>query len=68
MTNYVDSTDVPAFDAPGIVRRTRRRRALGITAVATALIVEGGGTALASMAGGHESQGVARGEQHDRIE
>jgi len=52
MNNYADSADAPEFDAPGIVRRTRRRRAVGIAAVATALIVAGGGTALAAISGG----------------
>ncbi|MEU0966896.1 PASTA domain-containing protein [Streptomyces sp. NPDC005917] len=52
MNQYADSAETPDFDAPKIVRRTRRRRAVGIAAVATALIVAGGGTALASMSGG----------------
>ncbi|MFC8515913.1 hypothetical protein [Streptomyces sp. NPDC057257] len=52
MNDYADSAEAPDFDAPGIVRRIRRRRAVGIAAVATALIVAGGGTALASMTGG----------------
>ncbi|MCH5672898.1 hypothetical protein [Streptomyces gilvus] len=52
MNRYANSADAPDFDAPGIVRRTRRRRAVGIAAVATALIVAGGGTALASMSDG----------------
>ncbi|MET7478781.1 PASTA domain-containing protein [Streptomyces sp. NPDC005648] len=58
MRNYADSADAPVFDAPGIVRRTRRRRAAGIAAVATALIVAGGGTALAAISGGtdHEAR------------
>ncbi|MEU3335633.1 PASTA domain-containing protein [Streptomyces sp. NPDC002144] len=55
MNRYANSADAPEFDAPGIVRRTRRRRAVGIAAVATALIVAGGGTALASMSGGQEA-------------
>ncbi|MEU9447745.1 hypothetical protein [Streptomyces sp. NPDC048277] len=59
MNNYADSTDAPVFDAPGIVRRTRRRRAAGIAAVATALILAGGGTALASM-GGSTTHSTAR--------
>ncbi|MET9906448.1 hypothetical protein ABZZ74_06445 [Streptomyces sp. NPDC006476] len=52
MNRYANSADAPDFDAPGIVRRTRRRRAVGIAAVATALIVAGGGTALAAMSDG----------------
>ncbi|WP_405869634.1 hypothetical protein [Streptomyces sp. NBC_00005] len=52
MNSYADSADSPEFDAPAMVRRTRRRRAVGIAAVATAIVVAGGGTALASMTGG----------------
>ncbi|MEU6145972.1 PASTA domain-containing protein [Streptomyces sp. NPDC047081] len=55
MNDYADSADAPDFDAPGIVRRTRRRRTVGIAAVAAALILGGGGTALASMSGGTEA-------------
>ncbi|MGI5457486.1 hypothetical protein ACQEWB_30840 [Streptomyces sp. CA-249302] len=50
MNDYAGSADASAFDiAPGILRRTRRRRTVGIAAVATALIAAGGGTALATM-------------------
>jgi hypothetical protein len=52
MKNFAHSTDSPAFDTAGMVHRTRRRRAGLIAGVATALIVAGGGTALASMTGG----------------
>lgn len=56
MNRYANSAEAPEFDAPGIVRRTRRRRAVGIGAVAAALLVVGGGTALAtSVAGGSHS-------------
>ncbi|MEU6351749.1 hypothetical protein ABZ896_20790 [Streptomyces sp. NPDC047072] len=54
MQNYADTADAPAFDAPGIVRRTRRRRTAGIAAVAAVLVLAGTGTALASMNGGGE--------------
>lgn len=56
MSRYANSAEAPDFDAPRIVRRTRRRRAVGIGAVAAALLVAGGGTALAtSVAGGSHS-------------
>ncbi|MFD9395551.1 hypothetical protein ACFWBB_33890 [Streptomyces sp. NPDC060000] len=56
MNRFADSAETPAFDAPQIVRRTRRRRSVGIAAVAAALILGGGGTALAtSVAGGGKS-------------
>ena len=57
MNNYADSADTPAFDAPGIVRRTRRRRTAGIAAVAAALVLAGTGTALASMSDGEGVRG-----------
>ncbi|MBA6441551.1 PASTA domain-containing protein [Streptomyces sp. GMR22] len=50
MNQYADSADAPEFDAPQIVRRTRRRRTVGLAAGATALILAGGGTALATSA------------------
>ncbi|MFG2730558.1 hypothetical protein [Streptomyces canus] len=53
MNRYANSAEAPDFDAPQIMRRTRRRRAVGIGAVAAALLAAGGGTALAtSVAGG----------------
>ncbi|MET8980903.1 hypothetical protein ABZX85_35410 [Streptomyces sp. NPDC004539] len=53
MNRFADSAEAPDFDAPQILRRTRRRRTIGIAAVAAALIAAGGGTALAtSIAGG----------------
>ncbi|WP_306964089.1 hypothetical protein [Streptomyces afghaniensis] len=45
MNRFANSAEAPDFDAPTIVRRTRRRRTVGIAAVA--LIAAGGGTALA---------------------
>lgn len=51
MNDFAHSTDSPSFDTAGMVSRTRRRRATLIAGVATALIVAGGGTALASMTG-----------------
>ncbi|MFI6437480.1 hypothetical protein [Streptomyces sp. NPDC050759] len=57
MNGYANSAEAPDFDAPTIMRRTRRRRTVGIAAVATGLILAGGGTALATSAGGsHASQ------------
>ncbi|MFD8816790.1 hypothetical protein ACFV23_36220 [Streptomyces sp. NPDC059627] len=56
MNRFANSADAPDFDASRIVRRTRRRRAVGIGAVAAALLMAGGGTALAtSVAGGSHS-------------
>ncbi|WP_256252129.1 PASTA domain-containing protein [Streptomyces sp. yr375] len=48
MNRFAHSADAPDFDAPQIVRSARRRRTAGIAAVATALILAGGGTALAT--------------------
>ncbi|MFH0174684.1 PASTA domain-containing protein [Streptomyces cacaoi] len=48
MNQFANSAESPDFDAPQIVRRTRRRRTVGIAAVAAALIAAGGGTALAT--------------------
>ncbi|WP_327400417.1 hypothetical protein OG194_09520 [Streptomyces sp. NBC_01288] len=59
MNDFAHSTDSPAFDTTGMVHRTRRRRATLIAGVATALIVAGGGTALASISGSG-SQTAAR--------
>nr|WSY50663.1 hypothetical protein OG999_11410 [Streptomyces sp. NBC_00886] len=55
MNDFAHSTDSPAFDTAGMVHRTRRRRATLIAGVATALIVAGGGTALASMNGASQT-------------
>lgn len=52
MNTFANSTKAPDFDTTGMVHRTRRRRATAIAGIATALIVAGGGTAIASMSGG----------------
>ncbi|WP_240982196.1 PASTA domain-containing protein [Streptomyces sp. S3(2020)] len=60
MNRFANSAEAPDFDAPQILRRTRRRRTVGIAAVAAALIAAGGGTALAtSIAGGGSSTSAA---------
>lgn len=61
MNQYADSAEAPEFDAPRILRRTRRRRTLGVAAVAAALIAVGTGTALAtsSTGGGNSSTPAA---------
>ncbi|MGX5183482.1 PASTA domain-containing protein [Streptomyces avermitilis] len=48
MNDFANSAAAPTFDTPGIVRRTRRKRATAIAGIAAALIVAGGGTALAT--------------------
>ncbi|MFE2938703.1 PASTA domain-containing protein [Streptomyces sp. NPDC059255] len=56
MNRFANSTEAPDFDAPQILRRTRRRRTMGIAAVTAALVAAAGGTALAtSVAGGGSS-------------
>ncbi|WP_326760607.1 PASTA domain-containing protein [Streptomyces phaeochromogenes] len=55
MNNFANSADAPTFDAPGITRRSRRKRATAIAAISAALIVAGGGTALASITGGSDA-------------
>lgn len=52
MNRFANSAEVPDFDASQILRRTRRRRTIGVAAVATALIAAGGGTALATSVAG----------------
>ncbi|MET8646436.1 PASTA domain-containing protein [Streptomyces sp. NPDC004096] len=60
INRFANSAEAPDFDAPQILRRTRRRRTIGVAAVAAALIAAGGGTALAtSVAGGSSSTPVA---------
>lgn len=60
MNRFANSVEAPDFDASQILRRTRRRRTIGIAAVAAALIAAGGGTALAtSVAGGSNSAPAA---------
>ncbi|MFJ1809469.1 MULTISPECIES: PASTA domain-containing protein [unclassified Streptomyces] len=62
MKRFANSAEAPDFDASQILRRTRRRRTIGIAAVAAALIAAGGGTALAtSVAGGGSSTPAATG-------
>ncbi|MFG2963317.1 hypothetical protein ACGFZS_08505 [Streptomyces sp. NPDC048288] len=48
MNEFANSADVPSVDTVGIVRKTRRRRVTAIASLAAALIVAGGGTALAT--------------------
>ncbi|MFE4915266.1 PASTA domain-containing protein [Streptomyces sp. NPDC056652] len=48
MNDFANAADAPAFDADGIARRARRKRATAIAGIAAALIVAGGGTALAT--------------------
>ncbi len=48
MNDFANSAAAPDFDSAGIVRRTRRRRNSAIAGVATALIVAGAGTAIAT--------------------
>lgn len=48
MNDFANSAAAPAFDSAGIVRRTRRRRNTSIAGIAAALIVAGGGTAIAT--------------------
>uniref|UniRef100_A0AAU3H4G5 PASTA domain-containing protein n=1 Tax=Streptomyces sp. NBC_01401 TaxID=2903854 RepID=A0AAU3H4G5_9ACTN len=55
MNNFANSTNAPAFDTVGMVHRTRRRRTGLIAGFAAALIVAGGGTALASITGASET-------------
>lgn len=52
MNRFASSAEAPDFDASQILRRTRRRRTIGVAAVATALIAAGGGTALATSVAG----------------
>ncbi|WP_406120687.1 hypothetical protein OIE52_49475 [Streptomyces canus] len=66
MKRYANSAEAPDFDAPQIVRRTRRRRAVGIGAVAVVLLAAGGGTALAtSVAGGSHSEASSTATKSD---
>jgi len=55
MNNYANSADAPTFDAPGIARRSRRKRVTAIAGIAAGLIVAGGGTALASITGASDA-------------
>ncbi|MFJ6589924.1 hypothetical protein ACIQPP_03705 [Streptomyces violaceusniger] len=51
MNDFVNAAEAPDFDTAGIVRKARRKRATAIAGIATALVVVGGGTALASING-----------------
>ncbi|WP_328496097.1 hypothetical protein OHS59_27880 [Streptomyces sp. NBC_00414] len=55
MNDFANSADAPGFDASGIARRSRRKRATFIAGISAALIVAGGGTALASITGSSDS-------------
>lgn len=48
MNAFANSADAPSVDTVGIVRKTRRKRVTAIAGLAAALIVAGGGTALAT--------------------
>ncbi|MET7775406.1 MULTISPECIES: hypothetical protein [Streptomyces] len=48
MNAFANSADAPTVDTVGIVRKTRRKRVTAIAGLAAALIVAGGGTALAT--------------------
>jgi hypothetical protein len=55
MNRFANSAEAPGFDASQILRRTRRRRTIGVAAVTVALIAAGGGTALATSVAGRSS-------------
>ncbi|MYY04990.1 PASTA domain-containing protein [Streptomyces sp. SID4913] len=59
MNRFANSAEAPDFDASQILRRTRRRRTIGVAAVATALIAAGGGTALATSVAGSSNSAPA---------
>ncbi|MFF4724925.1 hypothetical protein ACFY3M_06250 [Streptomyces mirabilis] len=48
MNEFANSADAPSVDTVGILRKTRRKRVTAIAGLAAALIVAGGGTALAT--------------------
>jgi hypothetical protein len=48
MNEFANTAETPRFDTAAIVRTSRRKRATAITGVAAALVVVGGGTALAA--------------------
>ncbi|WP_405535884.1 PASTA domain-containing protein [Streptomyces sp. NBC_00075] len=53
MNDFANSADAPAFDAAGIVRKSRRKRTTtAIAGFAAALLLAGGGTALATAGSG----------------
>lgn len=55
MNDFVNAAEAPDFDTAGMVRKARRKRATAIAGIATALVVVGGGTALASINGGSDT-------------
>ncbi|MFF7650271.1 hypothetical protein ACFZCY_10480 [Streptomyces sp. NPDC007983] len=55
MNDFVNAAEAPEFDTARIVRGARRKRATVIAGIATALIVAGGGTALATINSGPDS-------------
>ncbi|WP_413807459.1 hypothetical protein [Streptomyces sp. OE57] len=55
MNDYVNAAEAPDFDTARIARGARRKRATAISGIAAALIVVGGGTALASINSGSEA-------------
>ncbi|MFK0153117.1 hypothetical protein ACIQVK_13740 [Streptomyces sp. NPDC090493] len=61
MNEFANSADAPSVDTVGIVRKTRRRRVTAIAGLAAALIVAGGGTALATAvtSGSHAAKPAA---------
>lgn len=54
MNDFVNAAETPDFDTTRIAHRARRKRATAIAGIAAALIVAGGGTALASINSGSE--------------
>jgi hypothetical protein len=52
MNDLVNGAETPHFDTEAIARGARRKRATAIAGIAAALVVAGGGTALASGAVG----------------
>ncbi|MFD0025079.1 PASTA domain-containing protein [Streptomyces sp. NPDC058382] len=52
LNDFANTSATPHFDATGIKSRTRRRRAGVMAAVSAALVVAGGGTALATIGTG----------------
>ncbi|WP_243979691.1 hypothetical protein [Streptomyces sp. NEAU-YJ-81] len=61
MNDFVNAAEAPDFDTAGMVRKARRKRATAIAGIATALVVVGGGTALASINGASDSPRPAAG-------
>ncbi|MFF1920448.1 PASTA domain-containing protein [Streptomyces sp. NPDC058221] len=52
LNDFANTSPAPQFDATGIRSRTRRRRAGVMAAVSAALVLAGGGTALATIGNG----------------